>query len=92
MCGVLIILVMRMLAEMAVADPSTGSFADCSRKAPGAGFAYGDAALAKRLARTLVVGPSSSAPAARVFLGSRALKIVRSASVPVCMAPGPHTR
>lgn len=28
MCGLLIILVMRMLAEMAVANPSTGSFAD----------------------------------------------------------------
>src|SRR6476661_6455048 len=42
-CGVLIILVMRMLAEMAVANPSTGSFADYSRKALGnwAGFSGG---------------------------------------------------
>lgn len=39
-CGVLVILIMRMLAEMAVANPSTGSFADYSRKALGdwAGF------------------------------------------------------
>ncbi len=38
--GVLIIMVMRMLAEMAVANPSTGSFADYSREALGgwAGF------------------------------------------------------
>jgi len=41
--GVLIILVMRMLAEMAVAKPSTGSFADYSRDALGnwAGFSVG---------------------------------------------------
>jgi GABA permease len=41
--GVLIILVMRMLAEMAVANPSTGSFADYARKAlgPWAGFSVG---------------------------------------------------
>ncbi|WP_344048003.1 amino acid permease, partial [Nocardioides panacihumi] len=39
-CGVLIILVMRMLAEMAVANPSTGSFSDYARTALGdwAGF------------------------------------------------------
>lgn len=38
--GVLIIMVMRMLAEMAVANPSTGSFADYARHAMGgwAGF------------------------------------------------------
>ena len=38
--GVLIILVMRMLGEMATANPSTGSFADYSRRALGgwAGF------------------------------------------------------
>jgi GABA permease len=43
MSGVLIVLVMRMLAEMAVANPSTGSFADYSRKALGdwAGFSAG---------------------------------------------------
>ncbi|BBZ76573.1 hypothetical protein MANY_19100 [Mycolicibacterium anyangense] len=41
--GVLIIMVMRMLAEMAVANPSTGSFADYSREALGhwAGFSVG---------------------------------------------------
>ena len=41
--GVLIIMVMRMLAEMAVAKPSTGSFADYSRDALGhwAGFSVG---------------------------------------------------
>lgn len=40
LCGVLIIMVMRMLAEMAVANPSTGSFSDYARKALGdwAGF------------------------------------------------------
>ena len=39
-CGVLIIMVMRMLAEMAVAHPSTGSFSDYARTALGdwAGF------------------------------------------------------
>src|SRR5437764_10917649 len=39
--GVVIIFVMRMLGEMAVANPSTGSFADYARKALGgwAGFA-----------------------------------------------------
>jgi GABA permease len=43
LCGVLIILVMRMLGEMATANPSTGSFADYSRKALGgwAGFSVG---------------------------------------------------
>ncbi len=39
----------------------------------------------------LVVGPSSSAAAARLFLGSRASKILRSAPVPVFMAIPPHT-
>lgn len=41
--GLLIILVMRMLAEMAVANPSTGSFADYARNALGdwAGFSVG---------------------------------------------------
>src|SRR6476660_1763988 len=41
--GVLIIMVMRMLAEMAVANPSTGSFADYARIALGnwAGFSVG---------------------------------------------------
>lgn len=41
--GVLIILVMRMLGEMATASPSTGSFADYARKALGgwAGFSVG---------------------------------------------------
>lgn len=43
LAGVLIIMVMRMLAEMAVANPSTGSFADYSRAALGnwAGFSVG---------------------------------------------------
>ena len=31
-CGLLIILVMRMLGEMAAANPSTGSFADYAEK------------------------------------------------------------
>ena len=41
--GILIIMVMRMLAEMAVANPSTGSFADYARNALGnwAGFSVG---------------------------------------------------
>src|SRR6186713_1542831 len=41
--GVLIILVMRMLGEMATSNPSTGSFADYARNALGgwAGFAVG---------------------------------------------------
>jgi len=41
--GVLIVLVMRMLGEMAAAHPSTGSFADYSRRALGgwAGFSVG---------------------------------------------------
>lgn len=41
--GLLIIMVMRMLGEMATANPSTGSFADYSRKALGgwAGFSVG---------------------------------------------------
>ena len=41
--GVLIILVMRMLGEMATANPSTGSFADYARNALGgwAGFSVG---------------------------------------------------
>jgi nucleotide-binding universal stress UspA family protein len=73
-----------------------------------------DAALAVRLARSLVVGegvswstaiwdvdwsdgdllvvgPSSSAPATRLFLGSRASKIIRSAPVPVYLVPAPRT-
>ena len=43
LAGLLIIMVMRMLAEMAVADPSTGSFADYARNAMGnwAGFSVG---------------------------------------------------
>ena len=45
--GVVIILVMRMLGEMATANPSTGSFADYARKALGgwAGFSVGLALL-----------------------------------------------
>src|SRR6476620_3031856 len=41
--GLLIIMVMRMLGEMAVANPSTGSFADYARRAMGgwAGFSVG---------------------------------------------------
>ena len=41
--GAIIVLVMRMLAEMAVANPSTGSFADYAREAVGdwAGFSVG---------------------------------------------------
>src|SRR4051794_41872547 len=41
--GVLIVLVMRMLGEMAVANPSTGAFADYARQALGgwAGFRVG---------------------------------------------------
>jgi GABA permease len=43
LCGFLVIMVMRMLAEMAVANPSTGSFADYARNALGgwAGFSVG---------------------------------------------------
>ncbi|WIM87352.1 amino acid permease [Candidatus Mycobacterium wuenschmannii] len=43
MCGVLVVLVMRMLGEMATANPSTGSFADYARQALGgwAGFSVG---------------------------------------------------
>ena len=43
LCGVLIILLMRMLGEMATANPSTGSFADYARQAMGgwAGFSVG---------------------------------------------------
>jgi GABA permease len=43
LCGALVILVMRMLGEMASANPSTGSFADYARQALGgwAGFAVG---------------------------------------------------
>ena len=43
LCGFLVIMVMRMLAEMAVAHPSTGSFADYARNALGgwAGFSVG---------------------------------------------------
>ncbi len=42
-CGLLVILVMRMLGEMATANPSTGSFADYARQAMGnwAGFSVG---------------------------------------------------
>ena len=42
-CGLLIILVMRMLGEMAAANPSTGSFADYAAQALGgwAGFSVG---------------------------------------------------
>src|SRR5579875_1770435 len=43
LCGALVILVMRMLGEMASANPSTGSFADYARQALGgwAGFSVG---------------------------------------------------
>jgi GABA permease len=43
LCGTVVVLVMRMLAEMATANPSTGSFADYARQAMGdwAGFAVG---------------------------------------------------
>jgi GABA permease len=42
-CGVFVFLVMRMLGEMATANPSTGSFADYARQALGgwAGFSVG---------------------------------------------------
>ncbi|BAX90908.1 amino acid permease [Mycobacterium shigaense] len=43
LCGLLVVLVMRMLGEMAAANPSTGSFADYAAKALGgwAGFSVG---------------------------------------------------
>jgi GABA permease len=43
LCGVLVVLVMRMLGEMAAANPSTGSFADYAAQALGgwAGFSVG---------------------------------------------------
>ncbi|GAB3128924.1 amino acid permease [Tsukamurella serpentis] len=43
MAGVLVVMVMRMLAEMAVANPTTGAFADYARAALGdwAGFSVG---------------------------------------------------
>jgi GABA permease len=43
LCGVVIILVMRMLGEMAAANPTTGSFAEYARQALGgwAGFSVG---------------------------------------------------
>jgi len=43
LCGVLIIMVMRMLGEMATANPTTGSFAEYARQALGgwAGFSVG---------------------------------------------------
>lgn len=43
LCGALIVLVMRMLGEMAAANPSTGAFADYAAKALGgwAGFSVG---------------------------------------------------
>ena len=37
LAGLLIIMVMRMLAEMAVANPATGSFADYARQSLGSG-------------------------------------------------------
>ena len=43
--GLLIIMVMRMLGEMAVANPSTGSFADYSRNAMGAWAGFSTAWL-----------------------------------------------
>ena len=49
--GVLIILVMRMLGEMATANPSTGSFADYARNALG-----GWAGLLGRLALLVLLG------------------------------------
>ncbi|MDN5795179.1 MAG: universal stress protein [Intrasporangium sp.] len=39
----------------------------------------------------LVLGPSSAALATRLFLGSRASKILRSVPVPVLMVPAPRT-
>lgn len=59
----------------------------------GAGVSWGKAIgnVEWRDGDLLVIGPSSSAPAARLFLGSRASKIVRSAPVPVCMVPAPRT-
>ena len=43
LCGLLVVLVMRMLGEMAAANPSTGSFADYAEQALGgwAGFSVG---------------------------------------------------
>jgi GABA permease len=43
LCGMMVVLVMRMLGEMATAHPSTGSFADYARQAMGgwAGFSVG---------------------------------------------------
>ena len=51
LCGFLVIMVMRMLAEMAVANPSTGSFADYARNALG-----GLGGLLGRLAVLVLLG------------------------------------
>src|ERR1700753_4524745 len=40
LCGLLIVLVMRMLGEMAAAKPSTGSFADYPARALGGGGGF----------------------------------------------------
>jgi GABA permease len=55
--GVLIILVMRMLGEMATANPSTGSFADYARQAiVRFGVVRGSLLALKRLARCHPLG------------------------------------
>ena len=77
--GVLIILVMRMLGEMATANPSTGSFADYARKALG-GWAGFSVAWLYWYFWVIVVGFEAVA-------GAKILILVRRAAVAALAGP-----
>ncbi len=69
LCGVLIILVMRMLGEMAAANPSTGAFAGYAGKALG-GWAGLFVLAARREAPTQLVKVNTRGVPALAILGS----------------------
>lgn len=63
--------------------------ADSLVVAEGTSWADAISRVSWRTGDLLVLGPSSLAPAARLFLGSRASKIVRASPVPVLLVPAP---
>ncbi len=78
-CGFLVIMVMRMLAEMAVATETGNEWHDAVDN------------IAWESGDLLLLGSSAAGPRAQVCLGTSAAKILRHAPVPVMILPRRHT-
>jgi nucleotide-binding universal stress UspA family protein len=76
-------------AERSCTSPGCETAADQAPAVVGHGASWEEAIddVEWRDGDVLVVGSSSAAPAARVFLGSRASRIIRHSPVPVLVVP-----